>query len=213
MCGIYGFAGGPVDIERVRRIALQIEEKRGGHAFGFAWIAGGRLRMYKQAGRLALCPSALDMVKGATMLIGHLRYATVGDTSDNSNNHPHACDGGWLAHNGTLRGNVLQAGRTLPSIGDCDSELIARFVEVSPKRTFSDRIAHGLEFASSDGSEHALLGLWRSPSVIIAATSGKPLHFSTTDKGETYLASLPDRLPGNVKRLDTGKILTVKHVR
>lgn len=168
--------------------------------------------MYKQAGRLAFCPSALDMLKGATMLIGHVRYATVGGTDDNSNNHPHACDGGWLAHNGTLKGETLEMARTLPAIGDCDSELLARFVELSPKRTFCDRVAHALEFASADGSAHALLGLWRSPGVIIAATSGKPLHYSQ-EGGETWLASLPDRLPGKAVCMGKGRIVTVKQTR
>ena len=43
------------------------------------------------------------MAADARMLVGHCRWATQGDPSNNLNNHPHPADGGWIVHNGQLR--------------------------------------------------------------------------------------------------------------
>ena len=133
MCGIFGFVSdgeGEPDIDRLRKIAV-VTESRGPHAFGFAWIdRRGRLRCYKQTGRISDHLGLLAMASDARMLIGHTRYATQGDPDDNINNHPHPVDGGWLVHNGMIpryRETIDDWG--LRPVSDCDSETIALLIE------------------------------------------------------------------------------------
>ena len=105
MCGVFGFVSrnqGRVDLQVLRRVA-QATERRGPHAFGFAWIdRRGRLKCYKQTGRVGDHLGLLGMAADARMLIGHCRFATQGSPADNINNHPHPADGGWLVHNGQV---------------------------------------------------------------------------------------------------------------
>ena len=79
--------GGP-DLKLLRRLAT-VTEQRGPHAFGFAWVDGrGRLRSYRQTGRITDHLGLLAAARDARLLIGHTRWATQGDPADNLNNHP-----------------------------------------------------------------------------------------------------------------------------
>ena len=76
---------------------------RGPHAFGFAWLDWeGRLRMFKQTGKITSNLGLLRMMKNARIIVGHCRYATHGAPENNLNNHPHPADGGWIVHNGVV---------------------------------------------------------------------------------------------------------------
>src|SRR4051794_19773954 len=133
MCGLFGFVsrdGGAVNLETLGRIA-EITERRGPHAFGFAWIdQRGRLKCYKQTGRISDHLGLLAMARDARMLIGHCRYATQGSPEENINNHPHPADGGWLVHNGQIRNyDRLVDTLDLCPVSGCDSEVLGLLVE------------------------------------------------------------------------------------
>lgn len=193
MCGVFGFVakqGRCIEWKRVERIAA-VTETRGRHAFGFAWIDGeGRLRCYKQQGRITDHLGLLAMAKGARMLIGHTRFATEGDPSNNLNNHPHPCDGGWLIHNGMIprfRGIIDR--HALHPVTDCDSEVIALLVERA-EGSLIDRCAAAVREIGEQPA--VILGLWKHR--LIAVRSGNPLCAGQNESG-IYFASLSDGLP------------------
>src|SRR5947208_1937574 len=82
MCGVFGFMsreGGRVNLQALARVA-EVTQRRGPHAFGFAWIdRRGRLKCYKQTGRITDHLGLLAMAADARMLIGHCRWATQGN--------------------------------------------------------------------------------------------------------------------------------------
>src|SRR5262249_34479556 len=122
--------GGQMDVELLGRIA-EVTERRGPHAFGFAWIdRRGRLKCYKQTGRITDHLGLLMMAADARMLIGHCRFATQGDPADNINNRPHPADGGWIVHNGMVREyrRLLDAFDLYP-VSACDSEVLGLLIE------------------------------------------------------------------------------------
>jgi glucosamine 6-phosphate synthetase-like amidotransferase/phosphosugar isomerase protein len=215
MCSVFGFVGrdgGRLDVERLARLA-EVTERRGPHAFGFAWIdRRGRLKCYKQTGRITDHLGLLMMASDARMLIGHCRWATQDDPADNINNHPHPADGGWIVHNGQVRDyrRLVDAFDLYP-VSACDSEVLGLLVERA-KGSILDRCRAAVEAVSSCREQGSLfdraqplvlLGLWPRPDRLVAVRRGNPLHYGRTEQGY-YLASLADGLPGQVRPLQDG---------
>jgi glucosamine 6-phosphate synthetase-like amidotransferase/phosphosugar isomerase protein len=213
MCGVFGFVscdGGRPDLGVLARVA-RVTERRGPHAFGFAWIDGrGRLKCYKQTGRIGDHLGLLAMAADARMLVGHCRFATQGDPADNINNHPHPADGGWIVHNGQLpRYDELLRDFGLYPVSACDSEVLGLLVERA-RGTVLERCRAAVRAACPEGEAGSLfgrrpplvlLGLWPRPGRLVAVRRGNPLHCGGTAKG-LYLASLADGLPGAVGTMD-----------
>lgn len=210
MCGVFGFVsrdGGQVNLELLGRIA-GATERRGSHAFGFAWIdRRGRLKCYKQTGRISDHLGLLLMAADARLLIGHCRFATQGDRADNINNHPHPADGGWIVHNGQVRdyGRLVDAFDLYP-VSACDSEVLGLLIEQGRGNVLA-RCRAAVRAASPVREPGALfdrpqplvlLGLWPRPDRLVAVRQGNPLHCGRTEQGY-YLASLADGLPGPVQ--------------
>ena len=196
MCGVFGFVAkndnGP-DMKRLAHIA-QVTETRGRHAFGFAWIDSvGRLKMFKQTGKISDHLAILRMASDARMLIGHCRFATDGDPRFNINNHPHPVDGGWFVHNGVIgrKFEDLVEQYDFHCISHCDSEIIGQLVE-STEGPMVDRIIDACHTATSNNL--VVLGLWKNPNRLIALRAGNPLQLGETKRGY-YFASLADGLP------------------
>jgi glucosamine 6-phosphate synthetase-like amidotransferase/phosphosugar isomerase protein len=200
MCGVFGFAAKtdePVNPKILERIAT-VTMRRGPHAWGMAWIDGeGRLRMYKQSGRIVDALGLLTMARDARLLIGHCRFATQGDPDNNLNNHPHPADGGWIVHNGVIHTyDNLVARYRLHPVSDCDSEVLGLLLE----REKGDLFARAIRAtAIAHDGPMVMLGIWK-PDRLIAVRRGNPLHLGETSKG-FYLASLETGLPGTVSAL------------
>lgn len=204
MCGVFGFVSfdgkGP-NLKRLEAIA-HVTMRRGPHAFGFAWLDGaGRLRMFKQTGRIVDYLGLLAMAHDARMLIGHCRFATHGDPKNNLNNHPHPADGGWIVHNGVIGDydEIVHAGDLHPVTG-CDSEVLGLLIEEG-QGTLRKRCVEAVQYAS--GSPLVMLGLWSRPGRMVALRSGNPLALGVCD-GRVYLGSLMDGLPGKVVEVPDG---------
>jgi len=209
MCGVFGFVScdgkGP-NLKTLEKIAA-VTMTRGRHAFGFAWIDGlGRMKMFKQTGRIVDHMGLLAMAADARLLIGHCRYATHGDPASNLNNHPHPADGGWIVHNGVI-GNYREIidQHDLHPVTDCDSEVLGLMVENgigSLKRRCVDAVQ------AAEGGPLVMLGLWK-PGRLFALRSGNPLSLGLCD-GRVYLGSLPEGLPGKILNVkdNTGADIT-----
>jgi glucosamine 6-phosphate synthetase-like amidotransferase/phosphosugar isomerase protein len=226
MCGVFGFVsrdGGKMNLGVLARVA-RVTERRGPHAFGFAWIdRRGRVKCYKQTGRITDHLGLLAMAADARMLVGHCRFATQGDPADNINNHPHPADGGWIVHNGQVRnyGELVQ-GFGLCPISACDSEVLGLLVERG-EGSVLDRCRAAVRAACPDEepgslfsrpSPLVLLGLWPRPDRLVAVRRSNPLHYGRTEQGY-YLASLSEGLPGVVQSVpdDTACLFTGKGAR
>jgi len=204
MCGVFGFvaaSGCGVDLAAVKRIA-KATESRGRHAFGFAWVdSAGRLKAYKQRGRISDSLGLLAMARDARILIGHCRYTTQGTERDNINNHPHPADGGWIVHNGMIGGyaGIVQKRRLHPVSG-CDSELLGLLIERS-RGTLLERCAAAADACA--GGSLVMLGVWPRPGRLIAVRAGNPLQSAEAEEG-AYFASLADGLPGSPAAVPDG---------
>jgi len=197
MCGIFGFItndGRGPDLARLKRIAAETE-RRGHHAFGLAWLGpDSRLHTFKRPGPALANLGDLDACRGATIVIGHCRWATHGAPEDNRNNHPHPAGRGWMVHNGVVRNHAYLVRRyRLSPRTECDSEvlglLMARFPgHLTVRAARTSRAAEG---------PLALLGVWAKPARLVIVRNGNPLCFGQTDRG-VYFGSLPGGLPGRV---------------
>jgi glucosamine 6-phosphate synthetase-like amidotransferase/phosphosugar isomerase protein len=215
MCGVFGFVsrdGCPVNPKVLARVALATQ-RRGPHAWGLAWLDGkARLHCYKQTGKVSDALGLLKMAQDARLLIGHCRYATMGDPANNLNNHPHSCDGGWLVHNGVIPNYAeLVDCFGLHPVTGCDSEVLGLLIE-QEDGDLLDRAAGAVLCVPR--TPLVLLGLWK-PGRLIAARQGNPLHTGTTGRG-VYLASLAEGLPGKVVEVADNQVVEygegVRHV-
>lgn len=120
-------------------------------------------------------------------LIGHLRWATHGDPSDNITNHPHPCDGGWMVHNGVVRNHLeLEVKHELLPSGECDSEILARLAEEIGGVNYLERASRAVEVSTGNC---VTLSLWARPRVsLVAVRRGNPLAAIESKEG-TYLAT------------------------
>jgi glucosamine--fructose-6-phosphate aminotransferase (isomerizing) len=207
MCGCFGFVakkGREASMPMLRKIA-RVTERRGRHAFGFSWIdRNGRLRMFKQSGKISDSLGLLSIARDARMLIGHCRYATQGDPANNLNNHPHPVDGGWFVHNGMLPDyqDLIRRQDLYPNT-DCDSEVLGLLME-DADGSLADRMREAIN--ATRYSPLVMLGLWGRPRRLLAARRGNPLSIGEHETGH-YFASLPDGLPGDVEEVEDGTVL------
>ena len=206
MCAIFGFIAqhgrGP-RLETLEAI-VEMNECRGPHAFGFAWIdSRGILRQYKQTGRLTDHLPLLAMLQDARMMIGHLRYATHGSPQDQINNHPHPVDGGWLVHNGIVHNDdELVLDHDLLQVSECDSEVIGLLIE-NGRGELPNRTKQAI---NKTHGPLAMMALWNRPQTMLVARRGNPLHIAPTSDG-VYLATLGGSLPGTAKALTENSLV------
>ena len=182
------------DLARLKRIAIETQ-RRGHHAFGLAWLGGRWGHPYLQApGPRHGEPGRPGRCRGATVVIGHCRWATHGDPEDNRNNHPHPAGRGWFVHNGVVHNHrrLVRRFRLQPQT-ECDSEVLGLLMARFPG-ALGLRAARAAEVAEG---RLAMLGVWRNPARLLVVRNGNPLSFGETNGG-FYFGSLPGELPGKV---------------
>jgi glucosamine 6-phosphate synthetase-like amidotransferase/phosphosugar isomerase protein len=197
MCGVFGFItkdGHGPNMARLKRIAMETE-LRGQHAFGLAWLGeDDKLHTFKRPGAASQNLNDLDQCRGATVVVGHCRYATHGDPRDNRNNHPHPAGRGFLVHNGVVHNHTELVRRyRLRQQTECDSEVLGLLIGHIPG-ALGMRAAR---VAAAAEGRLAILGIWRDPARLLIVRNGNPLCFGETDGGY-YFGSLPVGLPGLV---------------
>ena len=196
MCGIVGFTGhhaaAPILLEGLSKL-----EYRGYDSAGLAVRDGTNpVRIVKAKGRLRALAEKTDngLALPGTSGIGHTRWATHGEPSEN-NAHPHASDDGNVAavHNGIienyqeLREKLLRKGYHFYS--DTDTEVAVKLIDYYYKKyahTPVDAINHAM--VRIRGS-YALAVLFKDyPGEVYAARKDSPMIIGVSD-GESYLAS------------------------
>ncbi len=197
MCGIVGYIG-MREAAPILLAGLQRLEYRGYDSAGIALQNGG-LPFMKQKGSVGALQAAYEespaKMAGATLGIGHTRWATHGDPSDR-NAHPHMNTDEDIAliHNGIvenyslLRKELISEGYVFRS--DTDSEVLVHLVD----RIWKTDPSLGLESVVRAALRHVegAYGLCvispRDPDKIIVARKGSPLVIGIGE-GEYFIAS------------------------
>ena len=196
MCGIVGFTGchqaAPILLDGLSKL-----EYRGYDSAGIAVRDGeGETEVIKAKGRLKVLSEKTndgESVPG-TCGIGHTRWATHGETSEN-NAHPHVSDDGNVVavHNGIienyqeLKDKLLRKGYAFYS--ETDTEVAVKLVDYYYKKyegTPVDAINHAM--VRIRGS-YALAIMFKDyPEEIYVARKDSPMILGVSD-GESYVAS------------------------
>ena len=197
MCGIVGYIGSRNAAELLLN-GLQRLEYRGYDSAGIAVLNGG-LTVHKQKGSVGELREALEKseahMQGATIGIGHTRWATHGAPCD-SNAHPHMNSDGTIAliHNGiienysVLKKDLISKGYEFKS--DTDSEVLVHLID----NIWSEKPEIGFEAAVRAALYHVegayglcIISL-REPDKVVVARKGSPLVIGIGD-GEYFIAS------------------------
>ncbi|TDA66959.1 MAG: glutamine--fructose-6-phosphate transaminase (isomerizing) [Clostridia bacterium] len=199
MCGIVGYVGcrpaAPILLEGLARL-----EYRGYDSAGIA-VANGRasLQVVKKAGKIQVLRQQLnENCPEGTVGIGHTRWATHGEPTDN-NAHPHLdCSAGLgVVHNGIIE-NYLELRRELGRKGhrftsDTDTEVIPHLLEELYDADLLRAILQARRYL--DGSYAMVAVSTREPGVLVATRQDSPLVIGL-GQGEYWVASdIPALLP------------------
>jgi len=188
MCGIVGYIGerpaGPILLKCLARL-----EYRGYDSCGIA-VAGGGLRVHKDAVRVEALKGQLPRRIEGKIGIGHTRWATHGAPSQ-VNAHPHCDCTGKIAvvHNGVvhnfqqLRQQLIKEGHTF--VSETDTEVIPHLVEKYFAGDLEKAVAKAL--TEMEGS-YAIAVLRDGEPELIAARKDSPLVIGIGD-GENFIAS------------------------
>ncbi|GFN21999.1 glutamine--fructose-6-phosphate transaminase (isomerizing) [Thermanaeromonas sp. C210] len=211
MCGIVGYLGHrqavPVLLQGLERL-----EYRGYDSAGIAVIDSSGLKITKSAGRLTELKARLNgHLDGATLGIGHTRWATHGRPTD-TNAHPHPdCSGRFaVVHNGIIE-NYQELRQWLKAEGhtflsETDTEVLAHLVEHYYRGDLLQAVMAMLPHVKGSyavaviGKDH--------PREIVGVRYDSPLIVGL-GREETFLASdIPALLPytKNTYILDNGEV-------
>lgn len=198
MCGLVGAAGNvTVDVKDVFTQLLLVDVVRGHHATGAAMVkrVDDHILMEK-----APIPSPIwigtkqyqDLIGniGLKVLIGHNRYATVGE-KNTANSHPFQFDGLVGAHNGTLENWALKTLDDYKTFGT-DSEAL-----------YNSIAKNGLkETIGNMGGAWALTWFDKKNNTInLLRNNKRPLYYAYSENRENlFWASEADMLEWIVKR-------------
>ncbi len=213
MCGIVGYIGFRSAPDFLME-GLHRLEYRGYDSAGLAVHTEVGLQVRKKAGRVSQLEAVMasDPVKGPVG-IGHTRWATHGETTD-ENSHPHFGGNGEVAlvHNGvienyvSLRNQLQQLGYVFHSQTDTEvvAHLVAHHLEAQLKLGQDPQDAETYARAVRATTErlkgtYGLAVLFRDrPQLLIAARAGSPLVVGVGD-GEFFVASDASPLVGYTK--------------
>ena len=213
MCGIIGYIGrqpaAPILLSGLRRL-----EYRGYDSTGIALLSRSGLRTHKAAGKLQQLESRLPKRLSGKVGIGHTRWATHGEPSD-QNAHPHTDRDNRIAvvHNGIIE-NAADLRAKLEAQGcefrsDTDSEVLAHLV--------ARQVDQGLEHALRATLElvHGTYGIAAidatEPDRIVVARNGSPVIIGIGAR-EMFVASDVSALVRHTRQvvhLDDGEMAVI----
>ncbi|MGN8647360.1 glutamine--fructose-6-phosphate transaminase (isomerizing) [Gracilibacillus sp. HCP3S3_G5_1] len=184
MCGIVGFIGAN-DAKEILLTGLEKLEYRGYDSAGIALLNDSGVNVTKVKGRIATLREKVDQDVMATMGIGHTRWATHGEPSED-NAHPHQSASGryTLVHNGVIENyteirDKYLGGVTLKS--ETDTEIVVQLVEQFANE--ANDVLEGFRKALSvlKGSYALALIDNQNPDLIYVAKNKSPLLIGLGD--------------------------------
>ncbi len=194
MCGIVGYIGGreafPILVKGLKQL-----EYRGYDSAGIA-LYNGKLENFKKKGKVAELEEfvALENCSG-TLGIGHTRWATHGEPSD-ENAHPHLSMKGLFSvvHNGIienyarLKTDLLKHGYTFKS--ETDTEVLANLIEYYylSGEGMSSENAVQMALSRVVGAYGIAVLCSKENNKVVAARKGSPLVLGLGDN-EYFIAS------------------------
>ena len=214
MCGIVGYVGksqaAPILLDGLSKL-----EYRGYDSAGMAVYDGTEIRIEKATGRLKVLSELThdgETMPG-TIGIGHTRWATHGEPSDD-NAHPHFNTDRTIAvvHNGIIE-NYLKLRKTLTEKGyqfcsDTDTEVVAHYLDYYYKKyndplTAIVKVIHRVEGAYALGIIFA-----DQPDCVYAARNDSPLIVGKGTDGNLIASDVPAVLKytRDVYFIDNGEI-------
>jgi glucosamine--fructose-6-phosphate aminotransferase (isomerizing) len=198
MCGIVGYAGGPVSLQLLVDGLARLEY-RGYDSAGIAFRNGSGLEVFKTRGRIRDLQEILPTPAPSIRIgIGHTRWATHGAPST-ANAHPHAAGDVIVVHNGIIEN--YQALRTALErdsavfLSQTDTEVIPHLIARHLNRGLPPVEAILCAAAELRGSYALAILLESTPDRIYAVRNGSPLVIGMGD-GASYVSSdVPVILP------------------
>ncbi|MEK3979689.1 glutamine--fructose-6-phosphate transaminase (isomerizing) [Psychrobacillus sp. FSL K6-2836] len=132
MCGIVGYIG-ETDAKEILLKGLEKLEYRGYDSAGIAVLNEDGVMVFKEKGRIADLRDVVDIEVGATIGIGHTRWATHG-VPNHENAHPHQSTTKrfTLVHNGVIENYHLMKKAYLSDVemaSETDTEVIVQLIE------------------------------------------------------------------------------------
>ncbi len=194
MCGIVAYVGHreacPLVIKGLKRL-----EYRGYDSAGIALMNSQGLTVYKKKGKVVALEHELEGKEtGATIVMGHTRWATHGEPND-VNAHPHYSFHRKLAiiHNGiienyaAIKQALLKKGHTFTS--ETDTEVLAQFIE-DIWENHGGTLENAVRLALQEvvGAYAIVIMNAANPTQLIAARKGSPLVIGVGEH-EFFLAS------------------------
>lgn len=205
MCGIVGYVGEDFSsrAQEVVMSGLGKLEYRGYDSAGIAAITRQGLQWRKRGGKLDRLKELLEQkpLDDARLAIGHTRWATHGQPSDN-NAHPHVVDGLALVHNGIIENasDILRRMRTgydITLASDTDTEIVAHLLALTYRRILSEENNQPVDALRAamlqvmpvlEGTFTLVVAHEDISDTIVAARRSSPLVIGRGDK-ENFVAS------------------------
>ncbi len=191
MCGIVGYIGAN-DSKEVLLNGLEKLEYRGYDSAGVALLNDDGLNLYKVKGRIATLRDKVDHNVMSTMGIGHTRWATHGEPSeDNAHPHQSASERFTLVHNGVIENYYEIREEFLTDVSlksETDTEIVVQLIEQFVNQT--NEVLTGFRKALSvlKGSYAIALIDNQNPDLIYVAKNKSPLLVGLGD-GYNLVAS------------------------
>ncbi|MBI4067721.1 glutamine--fructose-6-phosphate transaminase (isomerizing) [Candidatus Gottesmanbacteria bacterium] len=190
MCGIFGYVGTKNNASDLVLEGLRILEYRGYDSWGIAQLVDGVISVTKKAGRI---PDGDISFKATTIALGHTRWATHGEVTD-QNAHPHLDCTQKLAiiHNGIIENydkikvNLKKAGHKF--LSETDTEVAIHLIEKNIKAGNPFREAVRSAFNEFAGL-NAIIVMDAASKTFVAAKTGSPLVVGRGKGKENLIAS------------------------
>ncbi len=178
MCGIVGVVGSS-NTKNILLNGLHKLEYRGYDSAGIMISEAGKMFVSKTSGRVAELEKLVSVKEAAGTGIGHTRWATHGEPTEN-NAHPHLSKSGrfGLVHNGVIENFEWLRDTYLTDItlsGDTDSEIIVEMVDYFSRQGLSTLDAFSKMLEEVKGSYALALIDVKDDSQIFLAKNKSPL--------------------------------------